>query len=154
VSYFFLACMRTYSNFVHVNMFKIMHLYKFNYYFITIVVPRTAGVSIIVHHNQIVGQLLTLECSVTTVRGITSRVEFIWSSSGTTLRRKEKLSRDFTAHYFDIYTDTYSIVPLSVNDAGRTYRCDVLFSARSPFAVDGNVTLDVIGKSILVCVHV
>ena len=84
---------------------------------------------------------------MTTVRGITSRVEFIWSSSGTVLKRKEKLHRDFTAHYFDIYTDTYSIVPLSVNDDGRTYQCEVVFSARLPFVVDGNVTLDVIGKT-------
>ncbi|XP_065907794.1 cell adhesion molecule DSCAM-like isoform X2 [Dysidea avara] len=107
-------------------------------------IPMTTGLRIIVHHTQIVGQLVTLGCSVTTMRGDTSRVEFIWSSSGTVLKRKEKLHRDFTAHYFDIYTDTYSIIPLSVNDDGRTYQCEVVFSARPPVVVTGNVTMDVI----------
>ena len=38
-------------------------------------------------NTQTVGQSLTLQCEVTTVRGITSRVDIVWSSDGTVLRR-------------------------------------------------------------------
>ena len=114
--------------------------------FTPFVVPTTSGLSLILHHVQIVGQLVTLECSVATVRGITSTVEFLWSTGGVLIKRVKKLSRDFTAHHLDIYTNTYTILPLSVSDDGRTYQCEVIISSRSPVIVTGNVTLDVTGK--------
>ena len=38
-------------------------------------------------NTQIVGQSLTLQCEVTTVRDITSRIDIAWSSGGMELQR-------------------------------------------------------------------
>ena len=108
-------------------------------------VPAIYGLSIIAHHTQIVGQSLTLECSVTTVRGITSRVDIMWSSDGTVLQQVEKFSEDFTGLNLDIYTNTYTISSLTVNDNGRTFQCDAVISANPQLMDTANVTLAVIG---------
>ena len=73
----------------------------------SLLVP-TPTVSVTAPNTQTVGQSLTLQCEVTTVRGITSRVDIMWSSDGTTLRR----INDTTAITMDnslVYTDSYTI---------------------------------------------
>ena len=47
----------------------------------------TPTVSVTAPKNQMVGQSLIVQCEVTTVRGITSRVDIVWSSDGTELVR-------------------------------------------------------------------
>ena len=113
--------------------------------FILYLVPTTYGLSLIAHHVQIVGQSLTLECSVTTVRGITSTVNFVWSRNGTVLKEESKLTEEFTIQNLDIYTDTYTISPLSVLDDGRIYQCEVVIETSPPITATDNVTLDVTG---------
>ena len=108
-------------------------------------VPTTYGLSLIAPHVQIVGQSLTLECSVTTVRGITSRVNFVWSRNGTVLKEEDKLNEDFTIQNLDTYTDRYVISPLSVIDDGRIYQCEVVIETSPPVTASDNVTLDVTG---------
>ena len=119
--------------------------YKMHNMFILYLVPTTYGLSLIAHHVQIVGQSLTLECSVTTVRGITSTVNFVWSRNGTVLKDESKLIEDFTIQNLDIYTDTYTISPLSVLDDGRIYQCEVVIETSPPVTATDNVTLDVTG---------
>ena len=113
--------------------------------FILYLVPTTYGLSLIAHHVQIVGQSLTLECSVTTVRGITSTVNFVWSKNGTVLKEESKLTEESTIQNLDIYTDTYTISPLSVIDDGRIYQCEVVIETSPPVTATDNVTLDVTG---------
>ena len=82
---------------------------------------------------------------MTTVRGITSTVNFVWSRNGTVLKEDGKLSEDFTLQNLDIYTDTYTISPLSVTDDSRMYQCKVVIEASPPITATDNVTLDVTG---------
>ena len=105
--------------------------------------PTTYGVSLDVHHTQIVGQSLTMQCSVTTVRGITSGISFIWRSGNITLSEEENVGRDVTIQNLDVYSNTYTISSLSVNDDGRTYQCEVIIDASPPVMATSNVTLDV-----------
>ena len=49
-------------------------------------------VNVSVSDNQKVGQSLTLQCEVTTVRGITSRVDIVWSSGSMELERTNDVS--------------------------------------------------------------
>ena len=58
--------------------------HSFPCYYYVLVPPPTVLVT--APNNQTVGQSLSLQCEVTTVRGITSRVDIVWSS-GTVLRR-------------------------------------------------------------------
>jgi len=108
-------------------------------------VPTTYGLNLIAHHVQIVGQSLTLECSVTTVRGITSRVNFIWSSGGTVLKEEETNIQDFTTLNLNIYSSTYIISQLSTNDDDQMYQCKVVIDASPSIVEYSNVTLDVTG---------
>ena len=107
--------------------------------------------------TQTVGQSLTLQCEVTTVRGITSRVDIVWSSDGTVLRR----INDTTATTMDnslVYTDSYTISQLSTDDEGRVIQCEVLINSSPPVINNANVTLDVTGKyhgvHILTCSYI
>ena len=94
---------------------------------------------------QTVGQSLTLQCEVTTVRGISSRVDIVWSSDGTVLRR----INDTTATAMDnslVYTDSYTILPLSTTDDGRVIQCEVVINASPSVMASDIITLDVTGK--------
>ena len=114
---------------------------------ILLLVPTSYAVSVIAHHVQIVGQSLTLECSVTTVRGITSKVAFAWSTGELVLKNVEQPKRNLDTPNFDIYTDTYIISPVSVKDDGRTYQCEAVINENLPLTASGNVTLDVTGTN-------
>jgi len=109
------------------------------------IVPDVYGLSLTAPHTQIVGQSLTLECSVTTVRGITSRVDIVWSSDGSILNRENNISRDSNTENFAVYTNTYAITPLGVSDDGRTYWCEAVINSKPPVTASHNITLDVIG---------
>ena len=106
------------------------------------VVP-TPDVSAVAPEFQTVGQSLTLQCEVTTVRGITSRVDIVWSSGGTTLRMMNGVTSTMMGDSL-VYTDSYDISQLSTTDEGRVIQCEVVINA-SPMASD-NVTLDVTGE--------
>ena len=109
--------------------------------------PTASGpnVTVTTHNTQIVGQSVTLECSVTTVRGITSRVDIIWSSDGTELQRMEGVNVSSTTDNSVVYTDTYTISQLSTTDDGREYQCEVMISSSPPVMANNSVTLDVMG---------
>ena len=80
---------------------------------------------------------------MTTVRGITSGIKFIWKSENRTLIEAHKSARYFEIQNLDVYNSTYTISPLSVNDDGRTYHCEVVIEANPPIVATSNVTLDV-----------
>ena len=96
-------------------------------------------------NNQTVGQSLALQCEVTTVRGITSRVDIVWSSDGTELERMNGVSSTIMGNSL-VYTDSYTISQLSTDYKNRVIQCEVMINA-SPLAND-TITLDVTGESI------
>ena len=108
------------------------------YYF---VVP-TPAVNVIALSPPTVGQFLVLHCSITTVRGITSRVDITWRSGGVILTR-----RNITPTMMEnllIYTDYYGTSRvLNTTDDGREFQCEVVINT---LMTAGSVTLDVMGK--------
>ena len=106
--------------------------------------------------NQPVGQSLTLESSITTVRGITSRVDIVWSSNGVELRRIMGATPNSTNDNSEVYEDTYDIPLLSTSDDGRVIECEIIIMTTPSVVVTSDVTLDVNGKytsivSYLIC---
>ena len=95
--------------------------------------------------TQTVGQSLTLQCEVTTVRGITSRVDIVWSSNGTVLRRINDTTAT-TVNNSLMYTDSYTISQLNTTDDGRLIQCEVLINANPSVMGNDSITLDVIGE--------
>ena len=91
------------------------------------------------------GQSLTLQCEVTTVRGITSRVDIVWSSDSTVLRR----INDTTATIMDnslVYMNSYTISQLNTTGDGRVIQCEVVINVNPSVMADNNITLDVTGE--------
>jgi len=118
----------------------------------------TPNVTVTAPNTQTVGQSLTLECSVTTVRGITSRVDIIWSSDDTELERMEGVNVSSTTDNSVVYTDTYNILQLSTNDDGREYHCEVVINTSPPVMANDSVALKLTGQCVLfnvplLCIH-
>ena len=115
-----------------------MHAYE---YFL---VP-TPTVSVTALNTQTVGQSLTLQCEVTTVRGITSRVDIVWSSGGMELERMNGVSST-TMDNSLVYTDSYTISQLSTTDDGRVIQCEGVINASPSVMASDSITLDVRGE--------
>ena len=103
----------------------------------------TPSVTVTVPNPQTVGQSLTLECKVTAVRGITSRVDIIWSSDGRELERMNGVNVSSTTDNSMVYRDTYNISQLNTTDDGREYQCEVVINTSPPVIANDSVTLDV-----------
>ena len=97
-------------------------------------------------NTQIVGQSLTLECSVTTVRGITSRVDIVWSTGSTELVRRMGVTSSLMTDNSIIFTDVYTIPQLSTTHEGQSYECEVAVDSSSPVSASNSATLNVTGK--------
>ena len=96
-------------------------------------------------NTQIVGQSLTLQCEVTTVRDITSRVDIVWSSGGTMLQRMNNVSSAMMNDSL-VYTNSYTISQLSTTDDDRAIQCEVVINASPLVTANNDITLDVTGK--------
>ena len=92
------------------------------------------------------GQSLTLESTVTTVRGITSRVDIVWSSNGLMLKLTEDINHTSISSNSVIYTDMYTIPQLTTADEGRNIQYATFINAVSPVTATHNITLNVTGK--------
>ena len=122
---------------------------------ILILLVPVPSVTLSVPSNQTVGQSLTVESSITTVRGITSRVDIVWSTSGVALKRSTngiELQRimgavpNFTNSSINVYEDTYHIPLLSTSDDGRVIELEIIILTAPSTVATNNVTLDVTGK--------
>ena len=127
---------------------KTCYLY-FNFY--TYVVP-TPNVSIIAYDDMIVGQPFSLECIITTVRGISNQVNIIWSkgSNGKELKR-ENVSSYITVNSSVMYRDYFNIPKLTTDDNSETYRCEIIIHTSSPVMASDSYTLYVTGKNCFLC---
>ena len=104
----------------------------------------TPTVTLTAPNTQIVGQSLTLQCEVTTVRGITSRVDIVWSSGVEPERMQNMLST--TIGNSLVYTDYYTISQLSTTDDGRVLQCEGVINVNIPVMANDIITLNVTGE--------
>ena len=118
---------------------------------VKVIVP-TPTVSVTAPNTQRVGQSLRLQCEVTTVRGIISRVDIVWSSGGTELERMNGVSSTTMGNSL-VYTDSYTISQLSTTDDGRMIQCEVVINASLSVMASDSITLDVTGEFNIYCAH-
>ena len=95
---------------------------------------------------QIVGQSLILEANVTTVRGITSRIDIEWTTGNATLQRTEGANIISITSDSVVYKDIYNITQVSTFDDGRVYQCKVIINTNPQLMASNSITLDVTGK--------
>ena len=97
--------------------------------------------------NVTIGDPLTLDCTITAVRGISSSVDIIWTAGpgDEVIRRVYNI----TANEEDdsaIYTDSFEISSLSAIDNGREYQCTVEINASQLVTSSDQITLTFPGE--------
>ena len=109
-------------------------------------VPNTTNVTVTAPATQIVGQSLILECSITTVRGITSRIDIEWRDGNRLLQSNEGADIASTESNFVLYTNFYNISQVSTLDDGTVYQCEVIINTTPQLMATDSTTLDVTGN--------
>jgi len=95
--------------------------------------------------NKTIGDPLTLHCTVTAVRGISSSVDIIWTTGGREVRRVDNIMADIDNNSA-VYMDSFKISSLSANDDEKVYQCTVIINA-SPLVFNSDQNkLDFPGK--------
>ena len=109
-----------------------------------ITVP-TPFVSVTAPNTQTVGESLTLQCLVTAVRGITSRVDIVWREGDRVL---ERTNDTYAYMVYDslLYTNSYTIPILTTDHQDTVYWCRAEINSSPVVTNDGNITLNVTGK--------
>ena len=97
-------------------------------------------------NTQTVGQPLTLTCNATTVRGITSQVELMWSRGGVNLKTIN--ISPTTTNSALVYSDSYTIPLLNVDDDERDYQCGLTIPVSPSISINHTVTLNIAGMYI------
>ena len=95
---------------------------------------------------QVVGQTLSLECIITTVRGIASRIDILWSSDGVAIKQITGASISSSTSSSIQYKDFYNISLVTTAEEGKTYQCEGVINAIPNLTADSSVFLDVTGK--------
>jgi len=92
------------------------------------------------------GKAATLECNYITVRGITSRVDIVWNTGYSVVRRLNGVTGNSISNSI-VYNDYLVTPPLNVGNSGRVYYCGI--NINTPFGVisfNSSVKLDFTGK--------
>ena len=109
--------------------------------FIIYIVPDPT-VSVTIPNTQTVGQSLTLQCEVTTVRGITSRVDVFWRRDNVTVHTTY-VTVTATRNNLIVYKDSYTISYLNKSDDNAMYECMVVIEVYPPVIAADTVILSV-----------
>ena len=115
---------------------------------IYILVSNSTNVVVLTINQQTVGQPLMLECAMSTPRGITSRVDVVWSRDGVEVEHINDISSNFSSPEVVVYTNIYTIPLLGTYDDEIVYECEVIINSSPKLEVTGNVILDVIGMCV------
>ena len=97
-------------------------------------------------NEQVVGQPLMLECAMSTPRGISSRVDVVWSRDGVEVEHINDISSNFSSPEVVVYTNIYTIPLLGTYDDDIVYECEVIINSSRPLKIRNDVLLDVFGK--------
>ena len=95
---------------------------------------------------QTIGESLSLECIVTTVRGITSSIDVIWRRGDVEIQRIVGARISSSTSSSIIYRDFYNISLLTTAEEGRVYQCEGVINTTPDLITGSNITLDVVGK--------
>ena len=82
---------------------------------------------------------------MTTVRGITSRVDIVWSSDGEEVGIIHSVKMTLSRENLTVYSATHTIPLLNTTNDDRVYQCEVVINTSPPVMAMSNITLNAIG---------
>ena len=96
--------------------------------------------------NLTIGDPLTIVCTVTAVRGISSSVDIWWTIRGRTVKIAQNVTAE-VENYFATYIDSIEISSLSAIDNGVKYQCQAVINTRQLiYSYRATITLVFTGK--------
>ena len=104
-----------------------------------------ATVEVISTNILTISQPLILQCTATTVRGITSTVDIIWTTDNTQVRRVNNVTSISNYNSTSLYIDSFIIPSLNLSDIGSVYECEVLINSILPARTKANFTISIPG---------
>ena len=123
----------------NIQLCTFIHLYSS-----IILVPAPNEFNVTALDSPTVGQSLTLQCNVAAVRGITSRVDIVWSSNGVELERITGVVANDSIYILPVYIATYSLQVTTDDD--KAYQCEIVINTTPMVTATDSITLDVVGK--------
>ena len=114
------------------------------YHFLFSTVP-TPNVSITVPNNLTTGQQLIMNCTVVTVKGITSRVDIVWYGGGQ-VRRVNNVTASIINGTAAVYRDSFNISSLTRQHDGRVYSCQAIINDEPPLFALSSIRLNITCK--------
>ena len=115
-------------------------LLSLNFY----IVPAPIA-NITVPNNLTTGQPLTLDCAAVTVKGITSRVDFVWYS-GVQVRRVNDVTASIINSTAAVYRDSFNISSLTGKHDNKVYSCQAIINSDPLVAASSSVRLNITCK--------
>ena len=79
------------------------------------------------------------------MRGITSRVDIVWSCGGLEVQRMNNVTLSIMDNSL-VCTDSYTISQMSTSDDGRVIQCEVVINTTPSVMAKDSITLNVTGK--------
>jgi len=78
------------------------------------------------------------------VRGITSRVDIIWTNgSNTQVRKINNITASSILNTLTVYNDILVIPSLDISDIGDVYKCEVTINSSPPINVKDDFTIPI-----------
>ena len=105
------------------------------------------AVQVTTANNPEINQPLILQCNANALRGITNRVDIIWTTGGVQVRRSNDVGRNSIIS--TVYNDSIIIPSLNLSDVGNIYQCEVLINLIVPTASITNFTIPIPGTNIV-----
>jgi len=95
---------------------------------------------------QELGQPVKMDCNVSTVRGITSRVDIVWKKNNAYLTTVQGLNASFSSDGRAFYMDTYHIPQLNTSDDSTEYQCEAVINTSPPIIATDTVIFNITGE--------
>ena len=83
---------------------------------------------------------------MTTVRGVISKIDIIWSSNGVEIKKISGAAISSSTNSSILYKDFYNISLLTTADEGKVYQCEGVINATPRLTVKSSLLLDVTGE--------
>ena len=117
--------------------------YTHNYMFLF--TDAIISVEVIATSTPAINQPLTLQCIATTVMGITSTVDIIWTTGDTQVRRVNNVKPSGNINSTSVYNDSFIIPLLNISDIGSVYQCELLINSVVPITAKTNYAISLPG---------
>ena len=95
-------------------------------------------------NGEVIDQSFVLQCSATMVRGITSTVDFIWTTGNTQVRRINNVTPS-DLNTLIVFNDSFVIPSLDISDIGSVYQCEVIINSSPSTAAKDTFTIPFLG---------